>query len=252
MYNILYSNQIDEYHIMDSVVNLHLIVEPLLQISKVELYRCLRDIIETSSKVQIYLYTSLSAPWIKELDKLMNSVFKYTNNINLIITHDYSDAKDVANYIDGKTNVLISREILLSSILTGICIRSLFTNIINKLTSGLTLKILFAEQAEKELSDDLVDQYRNKNNMLLTRFDDLLDTSIDFYSIFTESDIIENLIKSNNKDRSRDNILIVIDSVDRSSSVNCNNNSYYIPIDTYITPKILSNIFDIVLTNIHK
>ena len=254
MYNIIETNQVADYpYNTDTILNLHIVVDPYIQITKVELYRCLCDIVNYNNKIQIYLYTIPDKSWIKELDKLMASVFKSYYNINLVLIHDFNKCiKDTSNVIDFKTNCLLSRELTLKSILTNVNIKAVIFNNIKQLTSNLLLKILFVDQAEKESSDDLVDQYRTKNNNILSKFNDLIDTHIDFYSIFTEINTIETLIKSNNKDKSKDTILIVIDSIDRSSSVNPNNNSYYIPIDTYITSKILSRIFEIVLNNIHK
>ena len=254
MYNIIETNQVADYpYNTDTILNLHIVLDPYIQITKVELYRCLCDMVNYSNKIQIYLYTIPDKSWIKELDKLMVSVFKSYYNLNIILIRDFNkNIKDTSNVIDFKTNCMLSRELALKSVLTGVSINTIIFDNIKQLTSKLVLKILFVDQAEKESSDDLVDQYRTKNNNILSKFNDLIDTHIDFYSIFTEINTIETLIKSNNKDKSKDTILIVIDSIDRSSSVNPNNNSYYIPIDTYITSKILSKVVDIVLTNIHK
>ena len=254
MYNIIETNQVADYpYNTDTILNLHIVLDPYIQITKVELYRCLCDMVNYSNKIQIYLYTIPDKSWIKELDKLMVSVFKSYYNLNIILIRDFNkNIKDTSNVIDFKTNCLLSRELSLKSVLTGVSIKTIIFDNIKQLTSKLVLKILFVDQAEKESTDDLVDQYRTKNNNILSKFNDLIDTHIDFYSIFTEINTIETLIKSNNKDKSKDTILIVIDSIDRSSSVNPNNNSYYIPIDTYITSKILSKVVDIVLTNIHK
>lgn len=298
MYNIIETDKASSYpDRKNCIISLHIIVDPLLDISKVELYRCLSDIVECSNMIQVYLYTKPDKPWIKELDKLMGSVFKSYHNINLIILRDARPIKDISNFINFTTGTILSQDLSIVATTDGILIldrlkairlfrgyeinnndrllklkpsdymlyggkdsRLMMSNSINKLVSEfinktnpkLKLKVLYVEQAEKENTDDRVDYYRNVNNTLLSKFNTILDTSIEFYSIFTDSDTVENIIKSNSKNRLRDNILIVIDSVDRSSSVNCNNNSYYIPIDTYITPKILSRIFDIILNNILK
>lgn len=242
--------------IKPSTVNIHIMISPTIFISKVDLYRYLRSLIETTNLIQLYLYTTPDKPWIEELDKLMISVFKPYHNINIVILTNTSSFIEASKHIDSISNPLISKDFTLTSIPSGVSLIKTVIKLISKYIKDvlpyLKLKILYVEQADRELSDVEVDYYRIRNSKILSSFNLLIDTSIDFYSIFTSSTTIDSLISSNRKGVSRDIILIVIDSVDRSSSVNRNNNSHYIPIDTYITPRIIGKIFDIVLTNISK
>lgn len=291
MYTIIETNSISDFpDRKNCVISLHIMVDPLLNISKVDLYRCLSDVVECSDRVQVYLYTKPDMPWIKELDALMDSVFKPYHNISLVLLRTERPVKDISNFIDFTTGTLLSEDFSMVATTAGVLILDRLTAIklineypskpislshadtviyrdpkpymvlgkaisklvsrhIKRVKSELKLKILYIEQAERESTDVMVDHYRSRNNKILSSFDKTVDTHIDFCSVFTEFDTVEYLIKNNSKDKSKDTILIVIDSVDRTSSVNPNNNSYYIPIDTYITPKILGRIFDIILTN---
>ena len=295
MYNIIETDNSANYpDRKNCIISIHIEVDPLLDPSKVELYRYLRDIVEFSNKIQIYLYTQPDKPWIKELDKLMESVFKPHHNISLVLLRDDRPIKEISSFIDFTTGTIISQNFSMISTTNGVLIldslrasillgrykinndKPLKLELLDHMTYGntdqypilgraicklisdhisitnsrLNLKILYVEQAEREPIDVNVEQYRTINNNILSKLNNIVYTSTDFYSIFTEYNTIETLIKSINKDKSKDTILIVIDSVDRSSSVNYNNNSYYIPIDSYITHKIVSRIIDIVLNTI--
>lgn len=121
-----------------------------------------------------------------------------------------------------------------------------------KFRSNLKLKILYVDQAEKEIAyHHLVSNILKLNENILKHFNTILETEVDTISIFKSSIKVEEMIKNITKDKSKDIIFIVLDTVNRTATVNPNNNSYYIPIDLYITPGIINSILNIIIKNIY-
>lgn len=121
-----------------------------------------------------------------------------------------------------------------------------------KFRPNLKLKILYVDQAEKEIAyHHLVSNILKLNKNILKHFNNILETEVDTISIFKSSIKVEEMIKNITKDKSKDIIFIVLDTVNRTATVNPNNNSYYIPIDLYITPGIINNILNIIIKNIY-
>jgi hypothetical protein len=123
---------------------------------------------------------------------------------------------------------------------------------VGKYRPELTLTILYVDQLEKQIPDSIISKVVSHNKPILSMFDRVLHTEVISCSIFTSYDTVEHLIKEHTKDKLNREIFIVLDTINRSLSVNSNNNSYYIPIESYITTSILNTIYFIILNNILK
>lgn len=166
-------------------------------------------------------------------------ISKYNDCSNLI--ENGFDAIDLVKYCNHKYYSTIHNE--LDNILLEDSI---------KFRPNLKLKILYVDQAEKEIAyHHLVSNILKLNENILKHFNTILETEVDTISIFKSSIKVEELIKNITKDKSKDIIFIVLDTVNRTATVNPNNNSYYIPIDLYITPGIINSILNIIIKNIY-
>lgn len=118
---------------------------------------------------------------------------------------------------------------------------------------SLKLYIIYVDQLDLvDVGNIDVVKVVSRNKSILYSFNDILETKIINCPIDTSYIDIEQIIKNNTKDKPSSTILIVLDRYDRSNSVNHNNYSYYIPIDLFITPSVINNIFDIIIKNIYK
>ena len=114
------------------------------------------------------------------------------------------------------------------------------------------MQVLHNIELDKELPDVEAGKLMSMNKPKLSMFDRVLNNEVISCPIFTSYSTVEHLIKEHTKDKTSSNIFIVLDKINRSTSVNSNNNSYYIQTDDYITTSVLNTIYFIILKNIFK
>lgn len=195
-----------------------------------------------SNSTESYEYsiitTNIITPLFISNSKLSELIIKYNNND---ATYIKLNRKDQSRYRGSKASCMVYTELI-----------SILKTLVIKYIPNLSMTILYVDQLEKEIPNTTSSKVVSMNKPILSMFDRILNTEVISCSIFTSGTTVEYLIKQHTKDKPNTSIFIILDTIDRSNSVNHNNNSHYIQIDRYITNNLLDSVYSIILKNLYK